>query len=43
MRNYGYGYENAAYFEENPWDAIRAKLSGAKIIYSKDGSPLTDR
>ena len=40
VRNYGYGYENAKYFEENPWNSIREKLSGAKTIYNKDGSVL---
>ena len=38
VRNYGYGYENARYFESNPWDTIIAKLSGEKTVYNKDGS-----
>ena len=40
VKNYGYGYENAKYFEENPWNTIIEKLSGAKAIYNKDGSVL---
>lgn len=33
VRNYGYGYENARYFESNPWDRIAAVLSGAATVH----------
>ncbi len=40
VRSYGYSYENAKYFITNGFDAIRAKLSGAKVIYDKNGNVL---
>ena len=33
VKNYGYGYENARYFESDPWDKITAVLSGTATIY----------
>lgn len=40
VRSYGYSYANAKYFLTNGFDAIRSKLSGAKLIYDKSGNVL---
>ena len=35
IRNYGCGYENPEYFEDDPWGKIRSVLSGAATIYER--------
>ena len=35
IRSYGYSYENARYFENDPWVKIARVLSGAATIYPK--------
>lgn len=40
VKNYGYGYEKAKYFQQNPWYEIKASLSGDAAVYDKNGSAL---
>ena len=43
VNNCGYGYTDARYFDETPWDDIRAVLSGAAVIYDKEGIAVNQR
>ena len=43
VSNYGYGYTDARYFEDTPWDNIRAVLSGEAVVYDKDGKVFNQR